>query len=322
MSTFLEFLVDIVKIGASVAQPLALGGLALVLVFGAIYFILYRLDINRLPSNDIIKVLSKLIIGMFITGIIAIILGVSAWAMDRWWIKGYELSKKIVGTTQAIERKDFETALHLCKEGLEIDPNNAELYNFLGQIYYWNENFENAVDSWTKAYASDPDARYLYNLASGLTHLKEYSKALEMFKKAAKVIPPSQEDRIFYAVLLVLANKDNFSMANIILTEESKREGAKGDLRPLAFFELGVINLLNRSSEGYLQDAISNFEKAILGDRNYVPVLMGCKKTTGDGIELYLVEKEIIRRVAYKNDFTAFKKKLNTEYKNPCAWIQ
>ena len=97
---------------------------------------------------------------------------------------GYNLSRVYLETGR------IEEAKRILIDLLEDDPENGILLSTLGWAYFREENFSAALDLYRKVsdrHSGDPDA--LYNTATLLWRLEEYSEALETFLELYLIDP-------------------------------------------------------------------------------------------------------------------------------------
>jgi tetratricopeptide (TPR) repeat protein len=91
-----------------------------------------------------------------------------------------------------------EKAAELLKQSIELEPNNAEAYNYLG--YMWadrGEQLDEAAEMIKKALELDPDNGAFIDSLGWLYFKKgEYEKALKELQRAAEVIKP--EDAVVF----------------------------------------------------------------------------------------------------------------------------
>ncbi len=94
----------------------------------------------------------------------------------------------------AAQENDAETALKLLLSALEIDKNNAELYNNLAYTYNHLKRYPLAVDCCTSAIAINPDYAEAYcNLGIALEALNQPQAALRNFDQAISLRPAYAE---------------------------------------------------------------------------------------------------------------------------------
>lgn len=77
---------------------------------------------------------------------------------------------------------NYADALSVCKNALDIFPENAELHLFMGDIQNKLENYEQAIAHWNKAYSLDSDMiSTLYSLAFYYRDNSKVEKAIKTF---------------------------------------------------------------------------------------------------------------------------------------------
>ncbi len=57
---------------------------------------------------------------------------------------------------QYLARKNYADAVGWYRQSLQVDPNNAKVYQAMGNAYYYQGNKDQALASWDKAVALDP----------------------------------------------------------------------------------------------------------------------------------------------------------------------
>ncbi|MBQ4359832.1 MAG: tetratricopeptide repeat protein [Proteobacteria bacterium] len=98
-----------------------------------------------------------------------------------------------------------ENAIDTCLKAAEKDPNNAALWNLIGQEYENSKKLDDARNAYSKASALDPkNLSYLTAVTAIDFTRKDYDKALEITEKA---INDGNENVILYINAVVAANK-------------------------------------------------------------------------------------------------------------------
>ena len=87
-------------------------------------------------------------------------------------------------------KNDYSKAIKFYSKAIELDPNNAKYYNIRGVCYSWLKEYENATTDHTKAIELDPNNAKYYN-SRGVCYslLKEYEKATTDCTKAIELDP-------------------------------------------------------------------------------------------------------------------------------------
>lgn len=103
----------------------------------------------------------------------------------------------------AFEKQEYFKAIVYYERYIEINPNNANVYNTLGYIYKkiagTYENLDLQIENFEKAVELDPEHDLaLRNLALTYPRVERYQEALECFKKLFK-LAPVMDDYVTYA---------------------------------------------------------------------------------------------------------------------------
>ena len=87
-------------------------------------------------------------------------------------------------------KNDFNKAIEYYTKAIEVDPDNAEYYCNRGVSYNWLKEYEKAIEDKSKAIELDPDnAEYYYSRGVSYGWLKEYEKAIEDKSSAIRLEP-------------------------------------------------------------------------------------------------------------------------------------
>lgn len=112
-----------------------------------------------------------------------------------------------------IHQKRYDEASTHLKNVLKYDPNNAVIYEQLGQVYYTQEKYELAADAFKKAASLDPKSGYYESLAYSNLKLKDKKIAIESFKKSidfTKKAEPENIDKLYQLKYSVAELDRNF----------------------------------------------------------------------------------------------------------------
>lgn len=74
--------------------------------------------------------------------------------------------------------EDPSTILSIVQEAAEKDPDNADMWSALGVLYVSNEDYDKAIDAFTKMAAIQPDS-YIANNNLGIVYIKKAEKILD-----------------------------------------------------------------------------------------------------------------------------------------------
>jgi len=91
-------------------------------------------------------------------------------------------------------QKDFNQAVSeyelILKHFSKVDPQNAEIYGYLGQLYYSQGNFDKAIEQFKMILSLDPqNAEVMYLLGSLYSEIGDPKLAIEFFQKSIQVDP-------------------------------------------------------------------------------------------------------------------------------------
>ena len=211
--------------------------------------------------------------------------------------------------TQALSEKDYQKAIQLYSEAIELDPNFAEAYSNRGYAKYLLGEEENALQDYDKAIELNPNLSEAYNnRGNAKESLGDENGALEDFDKAIELNPDyanaynnrgvvkrelgdTAEAMIDFNKAIRL--RGNFSEAycnrGVLKEKIGDNNGAlldynvAIDLNPFFFGSYKCRGILERNSENLIQ-AISDFSRAI------------ALKATDD--ELYIERAKCYRQLA------------------------
>ncbi len=95
-----------------------------------------------------------------------------------------------------IHQKRYDKANTHLKNVLKYDPNNAVIYEQLGQVYYTQEKYELAADAFKKAASLDQKSGYYESLAYANIKQKNKKIAIESFKKSIDIVKKEEPENI------------------------------------------------------------------------------------------------------------------------------
>ena len=87
------------------------------------------------------------------------------------------------------KQNNADAAIGAYKQALRLDPSNAEMHTSLGNIYYYEEKYSNAVEEYKAAVRKDPNSTNLYSLAQGYLANGQYDEAGSVFSKVKSITP-------------------------------------------------------------------------------------------------------------------------------------
>lgn len=91
-------------------------------------------------------------------------------------------------------KKDYDLAAEeyefILKSFTKSDPNNVEVFGYLGQLYYSQKKYSKAIEQFEKILAVEPkNAEVMYILGSLYLEVDQKSKAIDMFSQSIVVDP-------------------------------------------------------------------------------------------------------------------------------------
>ena len=86
--------------------------------------------------------------------------------------------------TEEADKKEYEMAIYDYTKALEINPNEAEIYNNRGVAYSKLTKYDEAIADYTKALEINPElAQCYYNRGIAYSKKSDYSKAVSIIPK-------------------------------------------------------------------------------------------------------------------------------------------
>ena len=91
-------------------------------------------------------------------------------------------------------RRDYDKAAgeyeFILKKFAKAEPDNVEVYNYLGQLYYSQRKYDQAIAQFEKILSLEPkNADIMFSLGSLYAELKQKDKAVEVLKKSLSIDP-------------------------------------------------------------------------------------------------------------------------------------
>lgn len=157
---------------------------------------------------------------------------------DYAFRRGYALVK----IAQGGNKDAYTEAQGPLKKCVELDPNYAECYFWLGETYLWTGNDQEALANYTKAVEHNPKEGYFYVPPGVLyTNLRMYDAADKLLKEGERVLDKVQKNKDdLYNIYTQLANvaqgKGN-KAGQLAALEQANALG--GDSHPEVAFNLG-----------------------------------------------------------------------------------
>ncbi|KAA3637223.1 MAG: tetratricopeptide repeat protein [Calditrichaeota bacterium] len=124
---------------------------------------------------------------------------------ERLWIEAVEA---------AVENRP-QDQIDKIEKLVELYPNDKRVFNFLGTVYFAQQNYTEAIKHYKKAIEIDPDFSPVYNqLGYAYKYLKNYSAAEKMFQKYISLIPNDPNPYDSYGELLLEMGKFEEALSN------------------------------------------------------------------------------------------------------------
>ncbi|MFX1450767.1 MAG: tetratricopeptide repeat protein [Promethearchaeota archaeon] len=107
--------------------------------------------------------------------------------------KNLSLCKTQLAEVYAFKKEEYEKAIKLCKEALEIDVDRVFAWYILGHIYFVEENYNKAIEAFKMILSIDPEnklewnARSLNYLSYIYIKINEFPKAVEAARRALSI---------------------------------------------------------------------------------------------------------------------------------------
>ncbi len=157
---------------------------------------------------------------------------------DYFYYRGYAL----VQIAQGGNKDAYEDAKAPLEKCIQLDPNYAECYHWLGIAMLWTGNEQAAIENYTKAIEHDPKVGYFYPpLGEIYIHLRFYDQAEQVLKGGERLLDKVQKNKnSLYAIYTLLSNvyqakRDDASR----ITALESANAVAGDSHPEIAFNLG-----------------------------------------------------------------------------------
>lgn len=124
---------------------------------------------------------------------------------ERIWIEAVEA---------AVDNRPQEQ-IDKIEKLVEMFPKDKRVFNFLGSVYFGQQNYTEAIKHYKKAIEIDPDFSPVYNqLGYSYKFLKNYSAAEKMFQQYISLIPNDPNPYDSYGELLLEMGKFEEALSN------------------------------------------------------------------------------------------------------------
>jgi tetratricopeptide (TPR) repeat protein len=156
---------------------------------------------------------------------------------NYWFERGWALEQQAKKKTIS-----YDEAKEPYSKCIENDPNFADCYSQLGNVYLWTDDEQKALDNYTKAIEHNPTVVWYYSQLGDLYIRLGYMKEAEQVLKEAKSFA-KPGDKALYDIHVLLSQvfQDRSSMPEMVIELEAAKSVAAAD-GPEAieiFFALG-----------------------------------------------------------------------------------
>jgi tetratricopeptide (TPR) repeat protein len=149
----------------------------------------------------------------------------------------------------------LDSALYYLNKGLQVSTNNANGYYYLGKVFYYRKEFNNAISALMESIKLRPEyADSYFYLGQNYVGLDSLELAIINFRKANDLLPDEQD--YIENLGITLANNNNTKEALITL----EKALTKDKQNPNVYYTLGNLYALGMSNPG---KALPYFEKAV-----------------------------------------------------------
>lgn len=144
---------------------------------------------------------------------------------NYWFERGYALEQQAKKKTIS-----YEEAKEPYQKCIENDPNFADCYSQLGNVYLWTDDEQKALENLTKAIEHNPNEIRYYAALADLYIRLGYMNEAEQVLKEAKTFA-KQGDRYLFGIhsLLAAVYQDRGAMAEMVAELEAARAVAPPD---------------------------------------------------------------------------------------------
>jgi tetratricopeptide (TPR) repeat protein len=125
-----------------------------------------------------------------------------ALAAEEYFTKGYNARKNGFN----------ELAIEYYQKAIDLNPNYAMAYNNMGNAYYGQENYKEAIRCYQKAIDLNPNYATAYNnMGNAYDDLKNYKEAIRCYQKAIDLNPNYAS--AYYNMGIAYKNLENYKEA-------------------------------------------------------------------------------------------------------------
>lgn len=133
------------------------------------------------------------------------------------------------------KQNNSEGAINAYRQALKIDSTRSDIHSALGNIYYFNKDYSNAVQSYELAVRYDPGEANRYSLGQGYLANGQFAQAEEQFARVAALAPGKPSGA--YGLGLVYEKQGQHEAA---IAKFSEALSIQGDFHE-AYSEMGYV---------------------------------------------------------------------------------
>lgn len=130
------------------------------------------------------------------------------------------------------EKKFTDSEIHF-KKGLNEAPNNFEANFNLGDSYYKQERYDEAIKTFQNSLDKSDDpalkAKVYHNIGNALLKSKKIKESIEAYKNSLKLNPDDQETKYNLSYALSLLKKQNQQQQNQNKNKDQNKDQNKND---------------------------------------------------------------------------------------------
>ncbi|MGL5080082.1 MAG: tetratricopeptide repeat protein [Microcoleaceae cyanobacterium] len=108
-------------------------------------------------------------------------------------------------------KSEFKAAFQWYEKALEIQPDSAEVYTDLGNYYFQQQQWSDAILAYRIANRLQPCSETLYNLGHAFIHLEQWDTAVDAFQNAIQLEPNSHE--AYYSLGYIFSQAQDWNNA-------------------------------------------------------------------------------------------------------------
>ena len=145
-----------------------------------------------------------------------------------------------------LKKGEIAEAIFGYKTALKIDPTNAQITLMLAQLFYNNQELENAEKTFKKVIALEPKfGETYYSLALLYGELNRIEEAIEQLKKAKQLMP--KNIRIYYNLGILYFKTNQFKAAEKAIKQGLQKAPQNQDLLYVLAYQYYTSNNINKA---------------------------------------------------------------------------